>query len=187
VRLPSRYSGPVLIDSPTGHLGAFRGAIVPTTRRTPRIGELQHQATHEAFLPISCGLVPGQVFWLTWRSRVYVPADDIRSLEPMAPLFQFHVVDRDLFYFQFAEVNGSTIQLRIEALNGPAEQAGSGAMDVAVVNLASHRGHLPPNLHLNQGDDITTTQGEKFRVMDPIQRDPLGDTVGLSREGTGVW
>ena len=91
-------------------------------------------------------------------------------------------------YPQAASVStGTSVRLRIEAMNGSAVQAGSGAMDVAAVGTTSHRGRLPPGTRLNQGDALTTDQGERFRVMDPIQRDILGDTVGLSREGTGLW
>ncbi|WP_407572134.1 hypothetical protein [Deinococcus altitudinis] len=92
------------------------------------------------------------------------------------------------YYPQTATAAGMAVfNLRIEAQAGQALQAGSGAMDVQAITTNSHRGYLPPGVRLDQGDDLTTDQGERFRVLDPIRRDVLGDTVGLSREGTGVW
>lgn len=97
------------------------------------------------------------------------------------------VIDQRVYPQTASVATGGTVRLRIEAMNGSAVQAGSGVMDVAAVGMTSHRGHLPPGTRLEQGDALTTDQGERFRVMDPIQRDILGDTVGLSREGTGLW
>ena len=101
--------------------------------------------------------------------------------------FSCRQVDGRYYPVSASTGNGAAIQLRIEAASGVAERAGAGAMDVAVVTLVSHIGHVPPGIHLQQGDEITTSLNEKFRVMDPITRDVLGDKVGLSREGTGVW
>lgn len=49
----------------------------------------------------------------------------------------------------------------------------------------SHLGHLPPGVHLQPGEVITTAEGDRYQVVPPVQRDALGDTVGLSWQGQG--
>jgi len=92
------------------------------------------------------------------------------------------------YYPQVATTSsGTTLILRIEAASGRAVTAGAGQADVQALSLASHKGFIPPGIVLNQGEGLTLSTGEQFRVLDPIERAVLGDTVGLSREGTGVW
>lgn len=91
-------------------------------------------------------------------------------------------LDTALFPVVATTASGASLRLRIEALKGQAltvEGHGASAND-------SHRGHLPPGVQLTPGEVLSTTDGDHYRVVPPIQRDSLGDTVGLSWLGRGA-
>lgn len=74
------------------------------------------------------------------------------------------------------------ISLRIEALDSLPTGTVSGN-DLAATLNDSHRAYLPPGVHLQPGDVLVTTAGDEYQVVPPVQRDPLGDTLGLSWRG----
>lgn len=76
-------------------------------------------------------------------------------------------------------------RLRISALDAPALSV-SGGNDLQATANDSHRGHLPPGVQLQPGEVITTGDGDRYQVVPPVQRDALGDTVGLSWQASGV-
>lgn len=65
------------------------------------------------------------------------------------------------------------------------------ALDVAALTAQglsasannSHRGFLPPGLTLQPGQSLTTQDGDRYLVVPPVQRDALGDVLGLSWQG----
>lgn len=74
---------------------------------------------------------------------------------------------------------GGQIRLRIEALDAP---PGTGS-DLADSPLNSHVAYLPPRVSVPAGVTLTTDAGDVYLVVPPIQRDSLGDTLGLSWRG----
>ncbi|MBB5234469.1 hypothetical protein [Deinococcus budaensis] len=76
-------------------------------------------------------------------------------------------------------------RLRISALGAPALSV-NGGNDLQATANDSHRGHLPPGVQLQPGEVITTVGGDRYQVVPPVQRDALGDTVGLSWQGSGA-
>lgn len=75
-------------------------------------------------------------------------------------------------------------RLRIMALDAAAVTTGSN--DLQVISNNSHRGHLPPGVRLDVGEVLTTSEGDQYEVVPPVQRDALGDTVGLSWQRDGA-
>lgn len=75
-----------------------------------------------------------------------------------------------------ATIGTQGFRLRIEALDTQALRA----TDLSLSSNDSHRGYLPPGVHLQPGEVITIMDGDQYRVVPPVQRDTLGDTVGLS-------
>lgn len=82
-----------------------------------------------------------------------------------------------------ATAGGAPFLIRIVALSGDALSAAPGN-DLAGVAGGSHRALLPPGITLQPTDVITTGAGDQYRVVPPVQRDVLGDTLGLSWLGT---
>ena len=75
-------------------------------------------------------------------------------------------------------------RLRITALDAAAVTTGSN--DLQFISNNSHRGHLPPGVRLDVGEVFTTFEGDQYEVVPPVQRDALGDTVGLSWQRGGA-
>ncbi|MDL2342566.1 hypothetical protein QOL99_00185 [Deinococcus sp. MIMF12] len=88
-------------------------------------------------------------------------------------------------YPQVATIGTQGFRLRITALDAPALSV-SGGNDLQASANNSHRGHLPPGVHLHPGEEITTADGDRYLVVPPVQRDSLGDVVGLSWQGSGA-
>ena len=76
------------------------------------------------------------------------------------------------------------LRVRIMALDAAAVTTGSN--DLQVISNNSHRGHLPPGVRLDVGEVLTTSEGDQYEVVPPVQRDALGDTVGLSWQRGGA-
>lgn len=85
----------------------------------------------------------------------------------------------DRAYPLVATIGTRGFRLRITALNATAATAS----DLSLDRNDSHRGHLPPGVHLTPGEVITTDTGDQYQVVPPVQRDGLGDVVGLSWQG----
>lgn len=77
---------------------------------------------------------------------------------------------------------GAQIRLRIEALDAPPGGPQDGN-DLGEGANNSHRGHLPAGVSVPAGVTLTTAAGDVYLVVPPIQRDSLGDTLGLSWRG----
>ena len=75
-------------------------------------------------------------------------------------------------------------RVRIMALDAAAVTTGSN--DLQVISNNSHRGYLPPGVRLDVGEVLTTSEGDQYEVVPPVQRDALGDTVGLSWQRGGA-
>ncbi|WP_412027916.1 hypothetical protein [Deinococcus yunweiensis] len=84
-----------------------------------------------------------------------------------------------------ATAGGTPFLIRIVALSSDALATVSGN-DLAGVGQGSHRALLPPGITLQPTDVITTGAGDQYRVIPPVQRDVLGDTLGLSWLGTAT-
>lgn len=81
-----------------------------------------------------------------------------------------------------AMVGTQGFRLRIEALDTAALTADGQS---ATANN-SHRGSLPPGVTLQPGEVLSTSAGDRYQVVPPVQRDALGDTVGLGWQGPGT-
>ncbi|MDV6376243.1 hypothetical protein [Deinococcus arenicola] len=78
-----------------------------------------------------------------------------------------------------ATVGAQGFRLRIVALDTAALTADG----LSARTNNSHRGHLPPGVTLQPGEVLTTSEGDRYMVTPPVERDALGDTVGLSWQG----
>lgn len=92
------------------------------------------------------------------------------------------LVDERVYPVQATLRSGAQIRLRIVALGGPALSA----QGLSASPNDSHRGHLPPGIQLTPGEVLTTWNGDHYQIVPPVQRDALGDTVGLSWLGQGA-
>lgn len=81
-----------------------------------------------------------------------------------------------------ATAAGQSVRLRVQATATLPGGAQSGN-DLAESVNDSHRAHLPPGVTLDPGTVISTEGGDEYEVVPPIQRDTLGDTLGLSWRG----
>lgn len=93
------------------------------------------------------------------------------------------LVDARAYPTPAALTDGSPLRLRIIALD--AAGLSTGTNDLVAVADNSHRGHLPPGIHLQVGNVLVTSDGDQYAVTAPLQRDLLGDTVGLSWQRGG--
>lgn len=89
------------------------------------------------------------------------------------------LVDARAYPTPAALADGSLLRLRIVALDAPAMTAEG----LSATTNNSHRAHLPPGVQLQPGDTLSTSTGDQYRVVPPVQRDALGDTLGLSWQG----
>lgn len=89
------------------------------------------------------------------------------------------LVDARAYPTPAALADGSLLRLRIVALDAPAMTAEG----LSGTTNNSHRAHLPPGVQLQPGDTLSTSTGDQYRVVPPVQRDALGDTLGLSWQG----
>ncbi|CAM3269028.1 hypothetical protein DESA109040_05910 [Deinococcus saxicola] len=73
-------------------------------------------------------------------------------------------------------------RLRIKALDAPPVQA------TGLTGTPNNSGlaYTPPGVTLQPGDTFTTDAGDRYQVVPPVQRDALGDTVGVSWQGQGA-
>ena len=164
-----------------------KGLLLDRPVGTERVGDLNRRATHDLYLNFTPGFPKRGGFTVTVDGFSYVPVGETDNMGMLNVCLLIPMVELAVFFSDQGTVNGQAIRFRIEAGGGAAIQAGSGPMDVAAVSQSSHRAYLTPGVHLIQGDLLTTSNGDRFRVLDPIQQDALGDTVSLSREGTGLW
>jgi len=79
---------------------------------------------------------------------------------------------------------GQRLRLLIIARTGDAVVPGPGAQDVRADLGLSHSAHTPPGVLLQVGDELVTSAGDRYAVLPPVQRDLLGDTLGLSYLGS---
>ena len=79
---------------------------------------------------------------------------------------------------------GQRLRLLILARTGNPITAGLGAQDVRADLGVSHTAHTPPGVVLQVGDELVTSSGDRYTVLPPVQRDVLGDTLGLSYLGS---
>lgn len=93
------------------------------------------------------------------------------------------LVDERAYPAVAGTADGQSIRLRIQALATAALNGGDG-LKVDANN--SHRGFLPPGIALQVGDVLTLSGGDQYQVVPPVQRDALGDTLGLSWMGSEV-
>ena len=84
-------------------------------------------------------------------------------------------------YPQVGLIGTEGFRLRVEALDTPAVSADTGSLSAVANN--SHRGFTPPGVQLQVGIIIITAEGDQYQVVPPVQRDILGDTLGLSWQG----
>jgi len=75
---------------------------------------------------------------------------------------------------------GKPVRLLIIARTGAPITAGPGAQDVRVDLGVSHTAHTPPGVLLQVGEQLVTSDGDRYTILPPVQRDILGDTLGLS-------
>lgn len=79
---------------------------------------------------------------------------------------------------------GQRLRLLIIARTGDAVVPGPGAQDVRADLGLSHSAHTPPGVMLQVGDELITSNGDRYTVIAPVQRDILGDILGLSYQGS---
>ncbi|AZI45329.1 hypothetical protein EHF33_20685 (plasmid) [Deinococcus psychrotolerans] len=79
---------------------------------------------------------------------------------------------------------GQRLRLLIIAGRADPLSAGSGAQDVRAELNASHTGHTPPGVVFQVGEQFVTSDGDRYTITPPVQRDVLGDTLGLSYQGS---
>lgn len=84
-------------------------------------------------------------------------------------------------YPQVGLIGTEGFRLRVEALDTPALTTDANGLSAVANN--SHRGFTPPGVQLQVGAIIITAEGDQYQVVPPVQRDILGDTLGLSWRG----
>lgn len=178
-----------------GETVTFTGAPVPNAQAIildlpsgSTVGAINRQATHEVYLLAVPNFPKRGGFSLALNGVIFLPVGETDDLGKMGVVLRIPLIDRSVFYSDPATVDGQNIQLRIEALTDSPVRVGSGAQDVSFRPNNSHRAYLPPGTSLVEGQQVhVTSTGITYEVVAPIQRDILGDVVGLSWMGDGLW
>jgi len=120
------------------------------------------------------------VAWESGTLHLGFPTD-VDDLSGQA-LYACCQVDARYFPQPIVLADGTQWLGRIEALSARPGQIESGN-DLVSIPGNSHRLSLPPGALLNPGDEVKTSNGDRYTVVPPVQRGVLGDVLGLSWQG----